>query len=1002
MSLYDEYESYVKKYKAEYGERTVVLYRCGQFYELYSADDGLIDLKSISELLNIQVSRRNKAILEVDRSNTMMAGFPMFALRKFVSLLVNANYTVVIVDQITPPPKPKRAVTEIISPGTNLECIDIDETNNLVSIFIDEQRQHGTSKKYIYAIGIAIIDLSTGTSKVVESFSETYDITLPFDETYKILSTHSPKEILLFGNISQISYDEICSKLDINHVYIHNKLNIFPNDICSLSYQECVLQKVFPNYGLLTVIEHLDLERKPYATASYVYMLQFAMKHNETILDTIEKPIHIEKTKYCALQYNAAKQLNIISSSDPKQSLLHILNNCVTAIGRRIFKDVLLNPIIDSHELNTRYSIVDTFLTDHTFQDFRMYLKKTYDIERLLRKMVIGRMQPADFIQVDESIRALNDLYEQHQNMILKTFSKYDIAFFNTCQDVQKYYQNVFDMSEIAKYHLDNIDTSFLKVGINPEIDDIQSKIDEQKNCINMILKELNTDNDGYFKYDMNERDGIYFTITQKRFNDLKSTLITKVVNINDISFTCRDIQATPVSASSSTMKIKHPFIQKITDMILQLQNKLKVLVTNFFKTFVKEFISKCHISLQEIAQCIGTIDVYSNHAYNAFTYRYSKPTIYSDDNNGSYMDMKDVRHPIIERIQQNIQYVTNDISLDDKTSGLLLFGLNCSGKTSLSKAIALNIIMAQCGSFVPSRLTYAPFHNIFTRIPSGDDIFKGMSTFAVEMSELRNILKRADEYSCIVGDEISHGTEVVSGVAIVSAALLELSKKKSKFIFATHLHTIVDIPQISFLEQTQKIAMKHLQVYYDEKEDKLIYDRKLKDGPGSSMYGIEVCKSLDMPSDFIRIANNIRQQQMGIETNIVSLNKSPYNSKVYYDICTICGKKGSEIHHIRHQAEANADGFIDTIHKNDENNLMSVCDRCHDDIHANKISISGYIQTSKGRELQWHRNDEGSDITEEHTLEQQVLEKRKRGLSIAAISKELQISQYKVKQLLI
>lgn len=994
-SLYEEYESYVKKYKEEYGSLCVVLYRCGQFYEIYSANDGLIDIKTISELLNIQVSRRNKSILEIDRSNTLMAGFPLFALRKFVNILVDSHYTVVIVDQVTPPPKPKRAVTEIISPGTSIENVDIHETNNLVSIYLEEDFDTKTSK-YVYGIGLSIIDLSTGKSKTFECYSDVMDTFYPFDEAYRILLNHNAKEIILFGNTKNITFNDICVKLHIQNTCTHNKLNIYPQELSSISYQSLVLDKVFSKHGLISVIEYLDLERTPYALISYVYLLQFAMKHNESILNDIERPEHINKSKYCILQYNAAQQLNIISYVDQKQSLLYLLNNCVSAIGKRMFKDMLLHPIIDGKEIEKRYDIIDALLSLKRFESVRMELVKTYDIERLLRKMTIDKLHPSDFVQIHDTLNAVLKIYNEFQDMFSTHFCEYVTVIKNDIENIQNSYISTFDMEEISKYHLDNIDASFLIPGIDTNIDEQQNKLNAHKCYLNKIITCMNENNDGYFKIEYNERDGYYIIVTQKRYNEVQKHMKNKTIELDsNIIFDCKDITSSPVSASSSSLKLRHPYLQKLTDTIFAIQTKLKTYLTEFFKQFVKTFLYEYQYKLHLVSKVIGLLDVFSTHSYNAHTHRYHRPEICSKDE--SFVDIHEVRHPIIEIVQQDVEYITNDICLDSKKCGLLLFGLNCSGKTSFSKAIAINIIMAQSGSFVPSKMTYAPFHNIFTRIPSGDDVFKGMSTFAVEMSELRNILKRADKFSCIVGDEISHGTEVISGVSIVSAALLELSKRNCKFIFATHLHTIVNIPQISSLDS---LFMKHLHVYYDSNTNSLIYDRKLKDGPGSSIYGIEVCKSLDMPKEFLDTANVIRQQQIGINTEIVNPHKSRYNTKVFIDNCKICGKQAMEVHHIKHQHLSDNDGYINNIHKNTASNLVAVCVTCHDEIHSSKITVHGYTQTSDGIKLIWERTESKSDdsIT---NLNAQIIELKTKGKSIANISRELDVSQYRIRKVL-
>ena len=461
MSLYDEYEQYVLQYQKEYGKKCVVLYRCGQFYEIYSVDDGLIDIKSIGELLNIQVSRRNKSILEVNRSNTLMAGFPMFALQKFISILIDANFTVVIVDQISPPPKPKRAVTEIISPGTVLNTNEYTESKYLTSIFIEEHTKWRSHLKQ-YAIGISMIDMNTGKSKLTEYVSKDNDTLYPFDEVYRVLSTHPPKEIIISGTVHDMSIDQIYKHLQIDtcNNAILNKINIFPPDICNINYQNILLSKVFTKCGMLTPIEFLHLERYNIACTSFVYLLQFANKHNELLLHKVHIPEIISPSNALILQYNAAKQLNIISNGN-EYSLLTILNTCHTAIGKRTYKDLLLNPITSVIELEKRYDAID-FMYDK-FEYVGKLLDKTYDIERLFRKMVLHKFHPADFTQLDTTLVTLQEILQIHNidNIIDNKLQIFDII-----SHMQDMYTNILDITEVPKYHLDNIDKSFFKVGV--------------------------------------------------------------------------------------------------------------------------------------------------------------------------------------------------------------------------------------------------------------------------------------------------------------------------------------------------------------------------------------------------------------------------------------------------------------------------------------------------------------------------------------------------------
>jgi DNA mismatch repair protein MutS len=286
---------------------------------------------------------------------------------------------------------------------------------------------------------------------------------------------------------------------------------------------------------------------------------------------------------------------------------------------------------------------------------------------------------------------------------------------------------------------------------------------------------------------------------------------------------------------------------------------------------------------------------------------------------------------------------------------GILLYGTNAVGKTSLIRSIGIAVIMAQAGLFVPCySFVYHPYQSIFTRILGNDNIFKGLSTFAVEMSELRTILRLSNENSLILGDELCSGTENTSAISIFVAGIQKLNETKSSFIFATHLHEIVKYEEITSL---QSVHLKHMTVIYDKEQDMLVYDRKLKDGAGDSMYGLEVCKSLSLPPDFLEAAYNIRNKYHLDKRCILSLKTSHFNSKKIVNLCEKCGKKtGTEVHHLQHQKDANEEGFIfncdGIIYKNSLANLLTLCDHCHNEFHKSETRHKK-VKTTKGYRIQ-------------------------------------------------
>jgi DNA mismatch repair protein MutS len=238
------------------------------------------------------------------------------------------------------------------------------------------------------------------------------------------------------------------------------------------------------------------------------------------------------------------------------------------------------------------------------------------------------------------------------------------------------------------------------------------------------------------------------------------------------------------------------------------------------------------------------------------------------------------------------------------------------------------------------------------TRICGNDNIYRGMSSFVVEMTELRNILQRADKSSLIIGDEICCGTEAISGISIVSAAINELINKKASFIFTSHLHELTEISIIKKKIIEDKLKIFHMHIEIDG--DLIIYERKLREGQGSNIYGIDVCKSLDMPLNFMKNAEIIKKEIMGLNTNIINTKTSNYNSAVYIDICEVCKKnKSSETHHINYQVNADEYGKFDNFNKNIQHNLIPICDECHKKEHNGNIGILGYVMTNKGKKLE-------------------------------------------------
>ena len=392
-----------------------------------------------------------------------------------------------------------------------------------------------------------------------------------------------------------------------------------------------------------------------------------------------------------------------------------------------------------------------------------------------------------------------------------------------------------------------------------------------------------------------------------------KQSLSKKSISNSQINSLCKNVGLIKVNLIDTVLKVYQTILKKIQDY---------------------------HSHIDSISHFITLVDIVYSKAFIASKYNYCKPEIVYEEIDKSFVKATDLRHCLIEKIQQTELYVANDISIGDNSykDGILLYGTNAVGKTSFIRALGISVIMAQAGLYVPaSSYQFSPYKYIFTRILGNDNIFKGLSTFAVEMSELRTILRLANQNSLVLGDELCSGTESISAVSIFVSGIQKLASISCSFIFATHLHEIINYDEITTLHN---VGMKHMSVIYNKENDCLIYDRKLKDGPGNNTYGLEVCKSLNLPQDFSDNAHNIRMKYHPELSSILQHKSSHYNAKhITGGICENCKINVSvDVHHLIFQNEADKNGTINKkgliFSKNIKANLMNLCEKCHDIVH--------------------------------------------------------------------
>ena len=595
---------------------------------------------------------------------------------------------------------------------------------------------------------------------------------------------------------------------------------------------------------------------------------------------------------------------------------------------------------------------------------------------------------------ISKICNALNDFIEEKfnleeaSNIVMEKINNYELSKLNFInkkvnKDLNKSFKNSIDSKQqfiaISQF-LSGLVSDFEKPKNKKQKPKSLSK-NIKKPVISQKNKESNVENEeeneeysNYVKIHETSKSDPMLLITKRRSVILKEILdkIIKengkdyIINYNSsysgteeqLTIDLTSIEFKPHGSNQANMSIESKFFNNIAHNIHNSHELLINAITLNYNKIIEDFsnfdLQNNYLSI--ISRFISLIDVSQVKAYNASKYNYTKPTIFDNDYGQletpkSYVRFEKMRHCLIEHINNKELYVTNDLSIGESYNGMLLYGTNAVGKTSFIKSIGIALIMAQAGMYVPcSEFVYYPYNYLFTRILGNDNIFKGLSTFAVEMSELRTILKNATSNSIILGDELCSGTESSSALSIFTASLQKLHSLESTFLFATHFHEILEYDEIKELD---KLKTYHMSVIFDREKNSLIYDRKLKPGHGESMYGLEVCKSLDLPNDFIENAYTIRNKYVKNQPNLLETKKSRYNSKKIRDLCEICKlNTSSEVHHLQFQKNANIKGIINNeFRKNHKANLINICEDCHLKIHKSNSEYR-IARTTSGYEL--------------------------------------------------
>lgn len=962
MCIVSDYLAYTKQYTNIYGEKTLVLMQVGSFYEAYGlrlpGNNTAIVGSQVVEFAQLnQMVIADKTHLYEGQHIVVMAGVGTAHIDGYLKTMVSHGYTVVIYKQDFNAKGTTRSLLEIISPGTYFAFDDQTVlSNNFMCIWLIGP----VKQRFLTHVGVSIIDVCTGKCSLYDFVVETGS---QFDELERYVSAYSPHECLL---ITEFMTEKTINDIQVM-VGLKNCLKIHKADVsfsasCTSAtsatsatkltdraknaQQQVYQQEVLKQYYPLTTSLYSELREHSVALQAFCLLLDFVFRQQPALVKKLGLPTFENLSDKMVLANHSLRQLNILddhnassSNSGKLRSVSSFLNECKTAMGKRFLMYTLQNPTTNSEQLEESYAKTETMLANgDEWRLIREQLSGFSDWEKMLRKMVLKKMTPTDFRVLAKDLQTVAELFKEK-----------DIK---TNHIVAEIYRVINSDASSPYYICGGVDTGLDEL--------LQACVDgkEQLEAIRLYLSTIATtttaastkkkpsDNNFIKIHETSKREALLQCTTlrvatlkaQLKKHELNSVVqlqyqspFTKKVecyqfNIGDLEYVA--------AASKNDVVITSQQIKEISTMNYTSSEKVTKEMDCILNKFTQDFLLRFEDELMQLCRQITATDLMQCKCYVADKHNYCRPTIVAALK--AQLSFTGLRHPLIENMLTDEIYVRNDLDLQ---YGLLLFGTNAVGKTSFIRAVGIALIMAQAGFYVPcTSFAFTPYKALFTRIMGADNLFKGLSTFEVEMTELRTILSLADQDSLVLGDEVCSGTENKSALSIFTATLEELHAKQSTFLFATHFHEIVQYKEIKALMNMQ---MMHMAVHYDKTVKQLIYDRRLKAGVGDKLYGLEVCKSLNLKPAFLDRAHEIREQydlSSAAETNVLDRTSTKYNAKkLAGGLCEICRENNAiATHHLQHQLSANPhNSFIaESFHKNHVANLVQICKTCHLALH--------------------------------------------------------------------
>ena len=789
--------------KKQYAD-CILFYRLGDFYEMFFED-------ALTASKELEITLTGKACGLEERAP--MCGVPFHAVDSYLTKLVSRGYKVAICEQVEDPKLAKglvrREVIRIVTPGTNLNIQSLEETRNnyLMSIVYTAS-----------TIGVSVADVTTGDYYL----TEVEDLRKLNDELMK----YQPSEVICNEAflVSGFAIDDLRGRLHIsvNALDAH----YFDDDGC---------RRLLTRHFKVNTLIGLGIEEFPVGMVAAGSLLAYLYDTQKTELTHFTHIYPYLTSKYMLLDSSTRRNLELTETLREKQkrgSLLWVLDKTKTAMGGRLLRSMLEQPLIEKAEMEKRLDAIGELNNDSVSRDeLREYLNPIYDLERLLSKVTYKTANPRDLIAFRNSLEMLPAI-----KAVLKGFS---------CEELTGIRDSIDDLQDIYRLILAAIEEEppisireggMIRDGFDEDIDRLRLAKKDGKTWL-AELEEADRERTGIknLKIKYNKVFGYYFEVTNSYQNLVPEDYIRKQTLANAERYTT-------------------PRLKELEDTILNAEDKLTTLEYDLFCK-IRDAIATELDRIQKTAKAVAKLDVYASLALVSERNHYVRPKL----NEKGVIDIRDGRHPVVEQMISNDMFIANDTFLDNGSHCIsVITGPNMAGKSTYMRQSALIVLMAQIGCFVPAKsANIGIVDRIFTRVGASDDLASGQSTFMVEMNEVANILRNATSKSLLILDEIGRGTSTYDGLSIAWAVIEHISNRKllgAKTLFATHYHELTELEGKMNNVNNYCIAVK-------ECGDDIVFLRKIVKGGADRSYGIQVAKLAGVPDIVIGRAKEIAKQ---------------------------------------------------------------------------------------------------------------------------------------------